>query len=108
MAISTFYKICENVGIDTGLCVSMCKRMSLFESCYCIKSIQTLQIITIDAFVKKHFHSYFNMQEAFYRLWFNALRLNDNNFSLRPKIILYENRYYRSLNHEITNRKYHV
>ena len=55
MAISTFYKICENVGIDTGFCLSMCKCMSLYESCYCIKSIQTLQIITIDAFVTKEF-----------------------------------------------------
>ena len=47
---------CKNVGMDTGLCVSMCKWMSVFESCYCTKAAQTMQIITIDALVKTIFH----------------------------------------------------
>ena len=57
---------CKNVGMDTGLCVSMCKWMSVFESCYCTKAPQTMQIITVDALVKKPFPSYFNMQKLFY------------------------------------------
>ena len=79
---------CKNVGMDTGLCVSMCKWMSVFESCYCTKAPQTMQIITVDALVKNHFHltsicKNF-LQSNRFRL--DALMLNDNNFLHEIKV----------------------
>ena len=74
---------CKNVGMDTGLCVSMCKWMSVFESCYCTKAPQTMQIITIDALAKTIFHLTSICKKKFLqsnRFRLDALMLNDNNF----------------------------